>query len=86
MMEGEMMFEQGLQGFEKILGSEHKWTLHTLCCLGRLYKNQDKLVEAEIMYQRALEGYEKLLGPNDTLTMGTAKGLREVEERKRRMC
>lgn len=36
--------------------------------MGKLYKDQGKLVEAEAMYQRALQGYEKALGP-DALTI-----------------
>jgi len=62
----EQMYEQALRGKEKVLGAEHRSTLHTVNNLGNLYADQGKLAEAEQMYERALRGCEKPFGVRHT--------------------
>jgi tetratricopeptide (TPR) repeat protein len=66
--EAEQMYQQALQGKEKVLGAEHRSTLGTVYNLGNIYSNQGRLAVAEQMYQRALQGYEKALGTDNTST------------------
>ncbi|GIZ43062.1 hypothetical protein CKM354_000630500 [Cercospora kikuchii] len=71
----ENMFNRTLQGQERELGPNHKWTLATVDSLGLLYVKQGKLVEAEKMYNRALQGYEKQLGPDHMETLSTCNNI-----------
>ncbi|KAI9875812.1 MAG: hypothetical protein M1830_007957 [Pleopsidium flavum] len=73
--EAEVMYQQALTGYEKMLGPEHKSTLDTINDLGLLYMDQGKVSEAEVMYQQALTGYKKVLGPEHTSTLYTINNL-----------
>jgi tetratricopeptide (TPR) repeat protein len=68
----------GATGYEKALGAEHRSMLNTVNNLGKLYKNQGKMVEAEEMYMRALKGYEKALSAEHRSTLDTVHNLGNV--------
>ncbi|KAI9874601.1 MAG: hypothetical protein M1830_009576 [Pleopsidium flavum] len=72
--EAEVMYQQALTGYEKMLGPEHKSRLDTINDLGNLYANQGKLMKAEVMYQQALTGY-KVLGPEHASTLDIVNNL-----------
>ncbi|PMD21094.1 TPR-like protein [Hyaloscypha hepaticicola] len=73
--EAEAVYKQALVGYEKVLGTEHISTLHTVRNLGQLYQVQGRLAEAEAMYKRALVGYEKALGTEHVSALVTVDNL-----------
>jgi len=56
------MIRRALEGYEKVLGSEHPHTLTSVSNLAILLRDQRKYKNAERMNRRALEGSEKMLG------------------------
>jgi len=56
------MIRRALEGYEKVLGSEHPHTLTSVSNLAILLRDQRKYKNAERMNRRALEGSKKMLG------------------------
>ncbi|MCJ1313481.1 hypothetical protein MMC25_007159, partial [Agyrium rufum] len=73
--EAEQMYQWGLQGMEKLRGSEHIILLSTVNGLGMCFRDQGRFIEAEQTYQRALQGFEKALGSEHTSTLSTVNNL-----------
>ena len=76
----EKMYRHALSGYEKALGSDHKYALMTVHKLGFLYCDQGRLDEAESLYNRALVGYEKISGAYHESTLGTLEDLARLYE------
>ncbi|ENH98684.1 hypothetical protein COCC4DRAFT_54853 [Bipolaris maydis ATCC 48331] len=73
--DAERMYIEALQGFEQVLGSNHKTTLRTANNLGILYKNQGRLVDAERIHKQVLKRKEDALGSKHLSTLQTIDSL-----------
>jgi tetratricopeptide (TPR) repeat protein len=58
-----LKWENVLEMYRKLLGTEHPYVATSLNNLASLYKSQGRYEEAEPLYRQALEMYRKLLGP-----------------------
>jgi hypothetical protein len=65
-------------GYKRVLGPDHASTLKSASGLGRVYRDQDRLMEAKAMHPRALTGSEKAMEPNNTLMLNTVNNLGNV--------
>jgi len=72
------MLVRALAGYEKALQSENIPALETVCNLGVLYRDQDKMEEAKTMFQRAVLGREKVLGPGHPHTLEVVNYLKQL--------
>ncbi|KAL8903005.1 MAG: hypothetical protein Q9207_004212 [Kuettlingeria erythrocarpa] len=75
LVKAEKMHQRALDGYKRLVGSEHIWTLDTVENLALLYQSQSKLVEAEGMLQQVLGGYEKLVGREHRYTLHAVEKL-----------
>jgi len=73
--EAEPMLLRCLEALERLLGSEHPYTLSTINSLGMLYKAKGDYEQAEAYYSRCLEARERLLGPEHPATLSTIGNL-----------
>jgi len=60
---------------ERILGSDHEFTLNSMALLASIRYYQGKYRESEQMNRRVLEGYEKVLGKDNPETLATVDAL-----------
>jgi tetratricopeptide (TPR) repeat protein len=58
----EKIARTALMGKERVLGEEHRDTIHSVHQLGLMLEGQGKYKEAEAMYRRALKGPEMAVG------------------------
>jgi len=72
------MCQRALEGYEKMYGVEHLWTLNSVNNLASVLQNQRKHEMIEKIYRRALAGYEKIRGATDFRTLETASNLASV--------
>ena len=76
------MYDQALEGYEKVLGPEHTSTLDIVHNLGFLYAARGQLNDAEAMLNRALGGREKALGSGHMSKLSTVHclGLPHIDQ------
>ena len=66
--EAEAMHRQALEGYEKVLGSEHLHTLTSVYCLAHLLANRYLYGESLDLYDRACAAYSVIFGENHPIT------------------
>jgi Tfp pilus assembly protein PilF len=76
--EAKKMLQQTLQLKEKVLGTEHPSTLHSMNNLAVVLDNQGKYVEAEQMHRQTLQLREKVLGAEHPDTLVSMNNLASV--------
>jgi tetratricopeptide (TPR) repeat protein len=74
----EAMHRRALEGYKKVLGHKHPYTLTSVSNLGGVLFKQGKYDKAEAMHRRALEGYEKVLGRGHPYTLISVDNLCQV--------
>jgi tetratricopeptide (TPR) repeat protein len=67
----EELFQQAVQGREKVLGKEHVNTLDSIHRLGRTLYKQQKYAKAEEIFQQVVQRREKVLGKEHVDTLGS---------------
>ena len=69
----EKMQRRALEGYEKILGKEHPYTLMSVWCLAYLLQVQREYDDSAIFYERACAGYQKVLGLDHPTTLSCSE-------------
>ena len=69
------MAPRALGGRTRLLGPDHKDTLHSMYLLGVVFETQHNYAEAERVFRQALEGQEKVLGADHPETFVTLHNL-----------
>ena len=72
------LYEQVVEGREKLLGPIHANTLKSISVLGSILHKQKKLYRARLEYERALNGYKQVFGIDNKDTLNCMNSLAEV--------
>jgi hypothetical protein len=68
-------YNASLDGYGKLLGSEHQQTLNVVNGMAIVFRNQGRYDEALEWYERALAGFEKVLGKDHPSTLDTVNNM-----------
>ena len=72
------LYEQVVEGREKLLGPFHANTLKSISVLGSILHKLNKLPKARLEYEKALYGYEQVFGIDNKDTLNCMNSLAEV--------
>ncbi len=72
------LFEQVVEGREKLLGPFHANTLKSMTVLGSILYKLKKLNAARCQYEKALDGYEQVFGIENRDTLNCMNSLAEI--------